>query len=146
MLAILLKSFLTSLVTVLTFLFAITAFAEEHDRSLGNTPPMPAQADQTAPAEQDRSGNFRIPDSQVTATQQGRGTAADLAISRQIRQDLVSDSTLSITAKNVGITALNNVVTLKGTVKSTAEKNRINQLARAAAGNYQIRDELKVAR
>ena len=49
-----------------------------------------------------------------------------------------------MTAKNVKIITENGVVTLRGPVKSEAEKTKIAELAKAAAGQAKLENQLEV--
>lgn len=93
--------------------------------------------DNTAINERDRSGETE------TSGDQSNGSA-DLKITQAIRQALVKDSELSMTAKNVKIITNNGQVTLRGPVKNEQEKARIDQLAKSAAGGAKIDDQLDV--
>lgn len=93
--------------------------------------------DNTAINERDRSGETE------TSGDQSNGSA-DLKITQAIRQALVKDSELSMTAKNVKIITNNGQVTLRGPVKNEQEKARIDQLAKSAAGKPKIDDQLDV--
>ena len=61
-----------------------------------------------------------------------------------IRQALMKDGTLSITAKNIKVITANGHVTLRGPVKTAQEKTKIDQLAKSAAGGAHIDDQLDV--
>ena len=93
--------------------------------------------DNTAINQRDRSGETE------TSGDQSNGSA-DLKITQAIRQALVKDSELSMTAKNVKIITNNGQVTLRGPVKNEQEKARIDQLAKSAAGKPKIDDQLDV--
>jgi osmotically-inducible protein OsmY len=69
---------------------------------------------------------------------------ADLETTQSIRKALMSDDALSFGAKNVEIVTNGGVVTLRGLVKSGAEKSGIDQKARAWAGNNRVDDDLEV--
>jgi len=60
---------------------------------------------------------------------------ADRRLTQQIRQEVMNDKTLSFTAKNVKIITLNGKVTLRGQVKSEAERTAIEAAARKIAGS-----------
>ena len=93
--------------------------------------------DNTATNERDRSG-----ETQTSGDQSNSST--DLKITQAIRQALMKDSELSITAKNIKIITDNGQVTLRGPVKNAQEKAKIDQLARSAAGGAKIIDQLDV--
>ena len=93
--------------------------------------------DNTATNERDRSGETQTSGDQSNSS-------ADLKITQAIRQALVKDGELSMTAKNIKIIADNGQVTLRGPVKNAQEKAKIDQLARSAAGGAKIVDQLDV--
>ena len=93
--------------------------------------------DNTATNERDRSG-----ETQTSGDQSNSST--DLKITQAIRQALMKDSELSMTAKNIKIITDNGQVTLRGPVKNAQEKAKIDQLARSAAGGAKIDDQLDV--
>ena len=93
--------------------------------------------DNTATNERDRSGETQTSGDQSNSS-------ADLKITQAIRQALMKDGELSMTAKNVKIITDNGQVTLRGPVKNAQEKVKIGQLARSAAGGAKIDDQLDV--
>jgi len=86
--------------------------------------------DQTTPAPDNTAKNKN---QKVTADQQ-TNAAADRDLTAQIRKSIVADKSLSTYAHNVKIITVNGMVTLKGPVKSDAEKQTIADLAVKAAG------------
>jgi osmotically-inducible protein OsmY len=93
--------------------------------------------DNTATNERDRSGETKTSGDQSNSS-------ADLKITQAIRQALMKDSGLSVTAKNIKVITVSGHVTLRGPVKTAEEKAKIDQLARSAAGGAQIDDQLEV--
>jgi hyperosmotically inducible periplasmic protein len=93
--------------------------------------------DNTAINERDRSG-----DSKTSGDQSN--SSADLKITQAIRQALMKDGELSMTAKNIKVITANGHVTLRGPVKTAQEKAKIDQLAKSAAGDAQIDNQLDV--
>ena len=93
--------------------------------------------DNTATNERDRSGETKTSGDQSNSP-------ADLKITQAIRQALMKDSELSMTAKNIKIITANGQVTLRGPVKSAQEKAKIDQLAKSAASGAQIDNQLDV--
>jgi len=93
--------------------------------------------DNTAINERDRSRETQTSGDQSNSS-------ADLKITQAIRQVLMNDSELSTTAKNVKIITNNGQVTLRGPVKTAQEKEKIDQLAKSAAGGAKIDDQLEV--
>jgi hyperosmotically inducible protein len=101
------------------------------------TPPPGPAADNTKINERDRSG------AALTPMDQGNGEG-DLKITQQIRKAVMADSSLSFTAKNVKIIAVNGKVTLRGPVKTDHERQAIADQARKVAGATNVDDQLEV--
>ena len=80
----------------------------------------------------------------VTADQQ-KENAADRDLAKKIRQAVVGDKSLSTYAHNVKIVAQNGQVTLKGPVRSDAEKTSIEAKATEIAGAGKVTNEITVA-
>jgi osmotically-inducible protein OsmY len=94
-------------------------------------------ADNTKKNQRDRSGETKTSGDQSNSSE-------DVKITAAIRRAVVRDHSLSMTAKNVKIITANGMVTLRGPVKSDAEKAKIVELARSAAGNAKINNQLEV--
>ena len=94
-------------------------------------------ADNTRKNERDRSGETQTSGDQSNSKDDVNTTAA-------IRRAVVKDPSLSAAAKNVKIVAANGTVTLRGPVKTDAEKTKIAELAQSAAGNAKIDNQLEV--
>jgi len=105
---------------------SLTAFAQEK----------PA-ADNTANNQRDRSGETKTSGDQSNSPEDVKLTAA-------IRRAVVGDGSLSMEAKNIKIITAGGMVTLRGPVKSDAEKATIAKLAQSAAGNAKIDNQLEV--
>jgi hypothetical protein len=102
------------------------------------TPPAAGVApDNTKVNERDRSS------AAVTPLDQ-RENATDLDITQQIRKAVMADDTLSFTAKNVKIITAGGKVTLRGPVKTDAERNAIDAAARKVAGVTQVDNQIEV--
>ena len=80
----------------------------------------------------------------VTAEDQ-KENAADRDLTKKIRQAVVGDKSLSTYAHNVKIVAQNGQVTLKGPVRSDAEKASIEAKATEIAGAGKVTNEITVA-
>ncbi len=106
--------------------FTLSAIAEEKP-----------DADNTARNERDRSGETKTSGDQSNSPE-------DLKITAAIRRAVVAESSLSMTAKNVKIITAEGVVTLRGPVNSAEEKATIAKLAKAAAGEAKIDNQLEV--
>jgi osmotically-inducible protein OsmY len=107
---------------------ALSAFSQE------NASPA---ADNSGRNARDRSGNTQTSGDQSNAT-------PDIKTSAAIRRSLMHDDSLSMMAKNVKIVTENGVVTLRGPVKSDAEKTKIEELAKQAAQGATIHNQLEV--
>lgn len=87
--------------------------------------------------ERDRSGDTKTPMDQSNSSADTKMTAA-------IRRAVVKDDSLSLTAKNVKIITENGMVTLRGPVKSAAEKMAIEKHAMATASGMKIENQIEV--
>lgn len=70
---------------------------------------------------------------------------SDQTLTRQIRQALVSDKSLSTDAHNVKIISQDGQVTLRGPVRSKEEKHLVESKATEIAGAAKVTSELQVA-
>ena len=70
--------------------------------------------------------------------------ATDRELTRKIRQALVSEDGLSIIAKNVKIITVDGVVTLRGPVNTSREREQIVARALSVAGNGNVNNLLEV--
>ncbi len=120
------KKILLTLTSTLAMSFA--AVAAEDRKSA---------ADNTGKNERDRSGATKTPVDQSNSPE-------DLKITQAIRQAVVKDEALTMTAKNVKIITADGQVTLRGPVKSAEEKMKIEQLAKSAAGAAKIDNQIEV--
>jgi hyperosmotically inducible protein len=71
---------------------------------------------------------------------------ADRTITQKIRQAIMSDSALSTNAKNIKIITINGVVTLRGPVASSQEKDAIARKINGIQGIVKVENQLEVAR
>jgi osmotically-inducible protein OsmY len=94
-------------------------------------------ADNTGVNARDRNGTEATADNQ-------RNNMSDRDITRQIRQSLAKDSSLSSYAHNLKIVTQNGQVTLKGPVRSEDEKKAVEAKASAIAGEHKVTSELDV--
>jgi hyperosmotically inducible protein len=81
--------------------------------------------------------------SEPTAGQQDNNRS-DLDITKQIRESVIKDKSLSTYAHNVKIITEAGMVTLKGPVRSDAEKRSIEEKAAAVVGPDKVTNELAV--
>jgi osmotically-inducible protein OsmY len=80
----------------------------------------------------------------VTADQQ-KNALADRQAAQKIRRALISDKGLSTYAHNVKVVAQDGRITLKGPVRSEAEKQAVQAKAAAVVGADHVVNELSVA-
>jgi hyperosmotically inducible periplasmic protein len=95
-------------------------------------------ADNSGKNVRDRQGATQTPEDQSNAK-------ADMAITQAIRKAVVADKGLSTNAHNVKIITTNGAVTLRGPVKSVAEKNSIAEKAKQTAGVRSVDNQLEIA-
>jgi hyperosmotically inducible periplasmic protein len=81
---------------------------------------------------------------QKTAEDQSNA-GSDVEITQKIRKAIVDDSTLSTYAHNVKIITTTGKVTLKGPVRSDAEKTAIETKAREVAGSANVTSQITIA-
>ena len=95
----------------------------------------------------DNSGKS-VRDRQNTAVTAGdqSNTQSDLKITQEIRKAVMADKKLSTNAHNVKIITVNGVVTLRGPVKSAAEKANIAEIAKHAAGVTHVDNRIEIAK
>jgi hyperosmotically inducible protein len=80
---------------------------------------------------------------ELTADQQ-KDNRSDLQVTKQIRQSIMRDKSLSTSAHNVKLISNNRMVTLKGPVRTNEEKQAIEAKAAAIAGQDKLTSELQV--
>ena len=102
--------------------------------------PMAAQTG-SASSTPDNSANNKP--AQTTADQQS-SAGSDRAITQKIRQAVIADKSLSMYAHNVKIITRQGAVTLKGPVRSDAEKQTVESAAAGVVGQGKVTDELTV--
>lgn len=104
-----------------------------HDAELGEVPRV--QPPDTKAPDARRRG--------TTADDQGMGKS-DVEVTRAIRQALTADDSLSLSAKNIKVITRDGKVTLRGSVKTEAEKRTIASKAEAVAGASRVTNALTV--
>ena len=75
---------------------------------------------------------------------QAKNNATDLDTAKKIRKSLMDDKSLSSYAHNVKVISQNGKVTLKGPVRSDAEKQTVEQKAVEVAGSGNVVNEITV--
>ena len=88
--------------------------------------------------ERDRNNATKTPGDQSESE-------ADRTISQNIRKAVTADDSLSTNGKNVKIITVDGVVTLRGPVKSEAEKTNIESKAKQIAGVKNVENQLEIA-
>lgn len=78
----------------------------------------------------------------ITADSQIKGSERDVEFTRKLRAAIMADNQLSTEAHNIKIITLKKAVILKGHVASKAEKVKIENLARARAGDNKVYNRL----
>jgi len=80
----------------------------------------------------------------VTPGDQGE-SKSDIAITQQIRKEVVAHDGFSVDAKNVKIVTRDGVVTLRGPVKTASEKEMVASLAAQTTGVKRVDDQMEIA-
>lgn len=119
------------------------------DRPSPDRPARSADKPSDAPAPSAEPDNTRVntrdrDDRTLTPMDQGN-SEQDRRITQDLRKAVVGADELSWSAKNVKIITRDGQVTLRGVVKSAEEKQRIDELARTAAGVTKVDNQLEVA-
>lgn len=122
--------FYATLVATLLFGGAVIAGAQD---AQSNTP----QPDNTKMNQRDRNPN------EPTADQQ-KMNPGDRATTKQIRQSIEKDKSISTYGHNVKVITQNGMVTLKGPVRSEEEKKAIEAKAAEVAGAGKVTNDLEV--
>jgi hyperosmotically inducible protein len=113
-----------------TLLSGVSAFADSDTNSS-------AQVDNSDKNVADRDGQS------VTPLNQSEDSA-DLKITTRIRRAIIRDHSLSVDAHNIKIiTTKDHVVYLRGPVANDGECKKIESIAKAKAGDYPVKNELK---
>ncbi len=112
---------------------ALTLSAQASDKEK----PGESAADNTAKNERDASGDTKTSGDQSESPE-------DIKITAAIRRAIVADDSLTMTATNVKIITADGKVTLRGPVKTAAEKATIAKIAAKEAGNATIDNQLEI--
>ncbi len=105
-----------------------------------------AQEPAPAPAPDNTKVNQRDAKASEPTADQQHNDKKDLDITQQIRKSITSDKSLSTYAHNVKVISQDGKVTLKGPVRSSAEKASIEAKAAEVVGQGNVTSELAVAR
>jgi hyperosmotically inducible periplasmic protein len=95
----------------------------------------------------DNSKSNKVDPSNATGNADAAQTnnAADLDLTKRIRQSVIADKSLSTYAHNIKIVTAKGNVTLNGVVRSDDEKAAIEMKAANIAGKDKVTNDLKVA-
>lgn len=96
-------------------------------------------SDNTGQNARDRDSTAKTPMSQSESE-------PDRTITQRIREAIVSDSALSTNAKNIKIITVKGVVTLRGPVASSQEKDAITRKINGVQGVVKVDNQLEVTR
>jgi hyperosmotically inducible protein len=105
-----------------------------------------AQTPDPTPAPDNTKVNQRDAKASEPTAGQQHNDRSDLDITQEIRKAIVADKSLSTYAHNVKVIAQDGKVTLKGPVRSAAEKASIEAKAVEIVGQDKVTNELAVAR
>jgi hyperosmotically inducible periplasmic protein len=126
--------YMTILATAIASASAAPAFAAD-----------PATKGKAAESAPDNTGrNVRDRGATLTSGDQSE-SKADITTTQKIRQAVMADKSLSMTAHNVKIITVDGVVTLRGPVKTDAERTNIASKATELAGSGKVQNYLEVA-
>ena len=89
--------------------------------------------------------NQRDREKGATTADQQKENATDRELTQNIRRALMNDKTLSTYAHNVKIVAQNGQVTLKGPVRTEAEKHAVEAKAIEVAGAGRVTNQISIA-
>jgi hyperosmotically inducible periplasmic protein len=103
-----------------------------------------AQTASTVASDNAKSNKVDASNAAASADAQSN-SAADLDMTKRIRQSLMADKSLSTYAHNIKIVTVNGRVTLNGVVRSQDEKGVVEMKAANIAGENKLTSDLKVA-
>lgn len=94
--------------------------------------------DNTAINQRDLNDNSKTPIDQDE-------DVADIKVTAEIRKQVVGHSDFSVDAQNIKIITSDGKVTLRGPVKTQAEKETIEQIAHEVAGKDNVDNQIEIA-
>jgi osmotically-inducible protein OsmY len=103
-----------------------------------------AQDSNQTPAPDNTKINQRDRNSAEPTADQQKMNPGDRETTKQIRQSIVKDKSISTYGHNVKVITQGGMVTLKGPVRSEEEKQSIEAKAKEVAGSDKVTDELEV--
>jgi hyperosmotically inducible protein len=101
-------------------------------------------AQQDSPSADNSKVNQRDQSTNAPTADQQKNNRTDQGITQQIRRSIMADKSLSTYAHNVKIVTQGGMVTLKGPVRSEAEKQTIASLASQVVGANKVTNEIDI--
>jgi hyperosmotically inducible periplasmic protein len=129
--------------TVCLAILAIAIGGGSATRTSATDPSTKGKVAESAPDDTGRSVRDR--GETLTSGDQSE-TEADRTLTQKIRQAVMADDSLSMTAHNIKIITVDGVVTLRGPVKSDDERQKIAAEADQVAGAGKVQNHLEVAK
>ena len=80
----------------------------------------------------------------VSADTQSKGTERDVELTRSLRAAIMADNQLSTSAHNIKIVTDATTITLRGPVKTSEEKMKIEKIAQKVASNLTVENDLEI--
>jgi osmotically-inducible protein OsmY len=96
------------------------------------------------PAPENTERNVRDSNNTTLTPEDQKETPADRKITAAIRRAIVRKKSLSLDAHNVKIITIDGVVTLRGPVENSAEKNKLQAIAKKTKGVKQVDNQLEI--
>jgi osmotically-inducible protein OsmY len=88
--------------------------------------------------------NTKVNQQPQPTADKAKNNKSDVKLAAQIRREIVRDKSLSTYAHNIKIVAREGKVTLRGPVKTDAEKSAVEEKATSVAGAGNVTNELTV--
>ncbi len=138
---------IAKLISFALALSGASAFAAEQavtsSTTKTTTPPV-AQEGQVTPHADNTNINERDKNHATPTPDEQSGTEEDRKLLATVRSAIVNDKKLSIAAHNVKILAAQGVITLRGPVKSSKEKAKVEAIVKKVPGVTSINNQLDV--
>ena len=107
------------------------------------TPTIDTTPDPSSPPDNtDKNKRDRDPDAKTPIDQ--NENQADINITAQIRKEILAQDGMSVNARNVKVITADGKVTLRGPVDSADEHKTIHEIAKKAAGEDKVDDQIEV--
>ena len=132
---------------IFLLVFSIVAAVVGCDTS-NSQAPAPVAADRQAPnvpAPDNTAVNQRDAEAATKTPLDQKENQTDINLAAEIRQQVLDVKDLSIDARNAKIIVADGKVTLRGPVNSDAERDTLDKIARAVAGDGNVDNQLEVS-